>query len=66
MSAHKKTSWHEKGPIRMAIWLTIVVTACGAFYMFNDLASKNMAARGKIQAPPPSNSPAPAAPAPAP
>lgn len=45
----------------MAIWLMIVLTACGAFYMFNDLATKNMAARGKIQAAPPSSSAAPAA-----
>lgn len=66
MSPPKKTTpWHEKGPIRMAIWLMIAVTACGAFYMFNDLATKNMAARGKIQAAPPSSSAAPAA-APAP
>lgn len=61
MSPPKKTPWHEKSHIRMVIWLMLVVTACGAFYMFNDLATKNMAARGKIQAPPPSSAPAPAA-----
>ena len=63
MSPPKKTSWHEKGPIRTAIWLMLVVTACGAFYIFNDLATKNMAARNNTPPPPPSTS-ATAAPAP--
>ena len=38
----------------MVLWLVIATTACAAFYVFSNLATKNIAARSKGAPPPPS------------
>jgi hypothetical protein len=65
MNQSQKTPWHEKTPVRMTLWLVIAATACGAFYLFNNVATKNMAARNNTP-PPPSSTSATAAATPSP
>ncbi len=46
----------------MMLWLVIATTACAAFFVFSDLATKSIAARTKSAPPPPSAAaPAPTA-----
>ena len=56
MKTSQKNLWHEKGAVRIVLWLVIATTACAAFYVFSNLATKNIAARSKGAPPPASTS----------
>ena len=64
MSTQKKSPWHEKAPVRITLWLVIAATVCGAFYLFSNVANKNMAARNNSPPPPPASTASATAPAP--
>lgn len=61
---NSKTNWHEKGHIRMAIWLMIGIVTAAAFYEFSKLGTKFMNEKKGVQ--PKSSAPAASAPAAAP